>query len=125
MTRQGFLLPSLRVAMPSIARLRESAPRPSPGAGALLARETAPRLLRSRRLAPQTAASPVCAAAVRQAPLPAFVAPQAARRSQRSPIPRVMRLAHPRGHWPSSWPIQAVPLAATLLPLLLYLFDTI
>src|SRR5437868_15068829 len=46
------------------------------------------------------------------------------RGSQRSLIPHVMRLTHPRGRWPSSWPNPGVrPVSTPLLPLL-YRCDT-
>src|SRR5437763_16213609 len=47
------------------------------------------------------------------------------RGSQRSLIPHVMRLTHPRGRWPSSWPNPGVRLVSTPLLPLLYRFDTL
>ncbi len=110
--------------MPSIARLRGSAPAPSPVAVARPVLETAPRLLHSRMLAPQRVRSPACAAAVHRQCLSVFAALLSHPGSQRSPIPRVKPPIHPRGHWPWSWPNLAVHLVATLLLPLLCLFDT-
>src|SRR5205823_1953127 len=62
--------------------LSGSAPGPTPVAAALLARGRAPRLLHSRRPAPQTATLPACAIAAHQPLLLVSAAPRAARQSQ-------------------------------------------
>src|SRR6266571_2688228 len=104
--------------------LAGSAPGPSPVAATRPVRETVSRWLHSRRLAPQTAGLPACAATAHRAHPLVFAALRLHRGSQRSPIPRVRPPTHPTGHWPSSWLNQAVPLAARPLPPLLCLFDT-
>src|SRR5689334_5876438 len=72
---------------------------------------------------PQTVRSPMYATAMHRA-LPLVLAGALfALRSQRSLIPDVLRLTHPRGRWPSWWPNLVAPLAARpllLLPCLVY-----